>query len=91
MANVAAWLLALVAPIAKRALIALGIGVVSYAGIDAALDAVRVAIASNIGGISGEISSFLAMAGFFTAIGIIFGGVMARVALMAVSKLGRVL
>lgn len=91
MANLFLWFLAAVVPLAKRVLISLGIGFVSYTALTAALNAVISQVSSNISSIPYEISSFLAISGLFTAMGIIFGGVMARVSLMAVERFGKVL
>jgi hypothetical protein len=84
-------LLSWMAPLAKRVLIALGIGTISYVGIDAVMTGVISAITSSLGGLSSDIINILAMGGFTTAISIILGGVAARISMMTLKKLGSVL
>lgn len=84
-------LLAWMGPLAKRVLIALGIGTISYVGIDAVMTGVTSAITSSLGGLSSDIINILAMGGFTTAISIILGGVASRISMMTLKKLGSVL
>lgn len=90
MANLFVWLLAAAAPLAKRVLVSLGIGWVSYAGITAALGAVQNQIISYWGSMSADVSNILSLFGFGESLGIILGGMAARAALMAVDRLGKV-
>ena len=90
MANLAVWLLALVGPLVKKALVALGIGWVSYQGIDLAVSAIRDQIIAHWGALSADIASFLAFAGFGQAFGIVLSALAARAALMLVQHLGKV-
>jgi hypothetical protein len=86
--NLAAWLLALVGPLAKQVMVALGFGVLVYTGVDAtvsaALGAARTAWA---GSLHGEVSAFMALAGVNTALGIVAGGITARISMMTFKKL----
>lgn len=74
-------------PIAKRVLAALGMGVVSYSAINAALSGVQSAVTSAYGSISGEIAGILSLAGFGQAMGIVLGAMVARISYAQLSKL----
>lgn len=74
-------------PIAKRVLISLGFGIVSYAGLQTAFTAAQSALTSAYGAITGDIAGILGLAGFGQAIGVILGAMAARIAFMQVSKL----
>lgn len=74
-------------PIVKKALSALGIGVVSYAALITAMESVKSSLISIYGSISGDIAGLLGLAGFGEAIGIILGAMMARVTYMQISRL----
>ena len=88
MANLFAWLLAAVAPLAKRVLIALGIGTITYTGVDALISAVQSSISQQFGQLSAELAGLVAMTGFFDCIGILLGALAARAGVAAVARLG---
>lgn len=90
-ATIAAFLATAVGPLVKRALVAIGIGTVTYAGLDVAFGAARDLVVSNYGQMSGDVANLVSLAGVGQAIGIILGAMAARVALTALSTLGRVL
>lgn len=75
------------APIAKKVLTALGMGVVSYAAISAAMSGVQSAVIGAYGAITGDIAALLSMAGFGQAIGIILGAMVARISYAQLNKL----
>ena len=66
-------LIALVAPIAKRVLVALGIGIVTYAGYTVVLDAFMQQISSNLGQMPTAALQLITMFGFPDAAGVILG------------------
>lgn len=88
--NPAVWALALVAPLVKRILIALGVGLISYGGLALLATHVRDQVLGNLSGLTGEAYQVVAMSGAFEAVGIMLGGLAARAALMAVERFGRV-
>lgn len=90
MANLAAWVLSLVSPLVLRVMALLGLGVVSYAAIVPLLNTVLSAAASNYGAIPQSISQFLSLVGAPQAFGLIGGAMIARLSLVALSKIGRV-
>ena len=86
----AALLVALTGPIARQVLLSLGIGLVTYAGVDVAVSALlsqaRTAWASGPGGGAGAAAQLIAMAGVNTALSIIAGGISARVTMLVLKK-----
>lgn len=80
---------AIAGPVVKRALTALGFGVVSYAAMTAALNAALSAAKQSWAGLSGfpEALALIQMAGVSTALSIIAGALVARVALQSLKKL----
>lgn len=74
-------------PIVKKALSALGVGVVSYAALITAMEGVKNSLTSIYGAITGDIAGLLGLAGFGEAIGIILGAMMARVTYLQLSRL----
>lgn len=90
-ATIGAFLARAAGPIAKRVLVAIGIGTVTYQGLDVAFEAVKQNIISNYGQMSGNVADLVNLAGVGQAIGIILGALAARVALAAMSHLGKVL
>lgn len=83
----ATWLLALVQPLIVQALIALGVGVLTVAGIDLAVNQAMQWLTTAVGGIGADLANVLAMGGLFQGIGYIGGGISARIALAGASSL----
>lgn len=90
MPNLVGWLLALVWPLAKKVLLALGIGVLTYSGLSVLASQAQNEIISLWGQVPGDMSNMAALLGIPQAFGVILGGVMARVALISVGRLGRI-
>lgn len=88
MAGFGTFLVALAAPVVKRAMIALGFGLVSYAAMTAALNAALSAAKSAWAGLSGfpEALALIQMAGVNTAASIIAGALVTRVALQSLKR-----
>jgi hypothetical protein len=69
-------------------MVALGFGVLVYTGVDAAVTgALGAAKAAWSGSLYGEVTAFMALAGVNTALGIVAGGITARVSMMVFKKL----
>lgn len=86
----AAFLMALVGPLARQLLVSLGIGLITFVGLDAALSSALSAAKSSLVGLPSAVTALLAIAGFFTAFSIIAGGMVARISLMTLKRFGRV-
>jgi hypothetical protein len=84
----AAWILALVAPIAKRVMVALGIGIITVTGFDMAIGQLTTMINQSIGGTTSDILGIATMMGIPESIGIMLGGITSAASLMVVKRLG---
>lgn len=83
-----ALLMGLSVPLVKKVLIALGVGVLSYAGFSMIADQLKEAIINQWGQLGAASYQYLSLAGVPTALGILLGGFTAKAALLAVGKLG---
>jgi hypothetical protein len=88
MGSFASFLMMMVGPLARRVLLSLGLGLVSYGGLVLVANQVRDAVVSNYGQMSQTVLSLLNLLGAGQALGIILGGIAARAAFAAVSRIG---
>jgi len=88
MANFGVFLVALAGPIARRVLLSLGLGVVSYAGLALIAEQVKPAVVDNYGALSGNVLDLLNLLGAGQAIGIVLGAIIARAAFAAIARIG---
>jgi len=86
MGSLAAWLLAMAGPLAVRVLAALGVGWVSYAGYQLVVTAVVSSVGGLWGGLPAAVAGLSGLLGLTTAVGVMVGGVSARVALVVANK-----
>lgn len=86
-----AFLSAAVVPLAKKVLLALGLGTITYAGLQAAFDAAQSQVISHYGQMPAAAMQLADLAGVGQTIGILLGAMAARVGMIALSKIGRVL
>lgn len=89
-ANLSAWLLALAWPVVKKVLVALGIGVATYAGLQVIGAQIESSVLGAWGQIGGTTLQIATLGGVPEAIGIILGGFNARIAMVAYGKIGRI-
>ena len=86
--NLVTWLMSLAGPLARQALVSLGFGIVSYVGVSAAVTAALSSAQSAWGGGgAGDVAAFVGLAGVNTALGIIAGGITARVSMLVTKRL----
>jgi len=85
-----AFLAAAVWPLAKKVLLALGIGVLTYSGLTLLATQVQNEIIVLWGQVPASMANMAALLGIPQSIGVILGGVSARVALISVGRLGRI-
>ena len=78
-------------PLVKKALLAIGLGTVTYAGLQAAFNGAQAAVISNYGLMPAAALQIADLAGVGQTIGIILGALAARVGMVALSHIGRVL
>lgn len=87
MATFSNLLVSLAGPVVKKALVSLGVGAVTYAGLQAAASSAVSAAQTAFGGVGAGPAAILAMSGIFTAMSIIAGGIMAGITMVAVKRL----
>ncbi|BEU70737.1 MULTISPECIES: DUF2523 family protein [Ralstonia solanacearum species complex] len=85
----AAFLMALIGPLARQLLVSIGIGLITFVGLDAAVGAALSAAKSSLSGMPAVAAAILARGGVFTALSIIAGGITARISLMTLKRMGR--
>lgn len=85
--SIGAFLGAVAGPLAKRVLAALGIGAVSFVGLDLALSSILTAAKNSWSGLPAEILGYMSFLGANQALSIIAGAMTARVALVALKRL----
>lgn len=86
MAGWGTFLAAAAGPIAKRVMVSLGFGIVTMTGVTAAIETGVNAAKTAVGGITGVVADLLAIAGFFSALSILAGGLVAAGAMLVVKK-----
>ena len=86
MNSIATWLASIAGPLAWRVLGAIGLGVVVYQGVDAAVTAGLGQARTLWGSFGGTAADLVALSGINTALGIIAGGITARVSLMLMKR-----
>jgi Protein of unknown function (DUF2523) len=84
--NIASWLAGIAWPLVSRVMVAMGIGTVTYAGVTVAVNSALSSAKGAFGGMAGEVSSLMAIAGLFESLSIIAGGVLAGVAFMVLKR-----
>ena len=89
MGGLGSWLVALAGPLAKQVLFSLGVGVVSFVGLDVALNALLNTAKASWGGSSATVAAYVAMFGGNTALSIIAGALIARISLIPLKSLSR--
>ena len=90
MAQLFAWLLAAAWPIAKKVLVMLGIGFVTYEGLTTLLNNVISHAQTNWSQMPASTLSLLSMLGASDAIGIICGAMVARLSYAVVGRLTKI-
>lgn len=81
---------ALAGPLAKKVLTSLGIGFLTFAGVDTAVNAALGAAKANFAGVATDFAAILAMGGVFTSLSIIAGGIIGGLSMMVFSKLAKI-
>lgn len=90
MPTLIAFLLAAAWPIAKKVLIAMGIGFATYQGLTLVADQIKNEVLAAWGQIGGASLQILTLGGVPQSIGIILGAISAGAAMMAVARLTKV-
>ena len=90
MASLGGFFTAAAAPLAKKVLQGLGIGMVSYVGVELVFSQLRDLVTSSWSGLPLDIVSILSLAGWGQGLGIVLAAMAARVAMLSLSFLGKV-
>ena len=90
MPTLISWLLAAIGPLVRKALLTLGIGALSYAGVQGIINQLFSAVQLSWGAVGGVTQNVLTMAGVPEAVGIILGAYSAKASFIVLSKFGRV-
>jgi len=80
------WLVSMVVPIAKKALIALGISVVTYTGINIVLTNIQSEIIASVGGMVGAGAQLAAMWGFHESVGILLAAITTKYSMATLTR-----
>jgi hypothetical protein len=89
MPTLAVWLMTMITPVVGRVLFALGFSVISFVGFDAMFTQVAQQAASSYGSLPGDVLGLAGLAGFPEALGILFGALATRVALISATTLAK--
>jgi hypothetical protein len=84
------WLVGLAGPIARQVLLSLGIGVVTFVGLDSAISGALSSAKSAMGGLTGDYAAIVALGGGFAAVSIIAGGITAGVSMIALKRFTKI-
>lgn len=87
MTDLAQWLMGLIGPLATRVLASLGMGVLTFTGLDAALTSALDAAKSAIGGLPLDVALIVARFGFFDFMAITSGGLLSGLVWMQLKRL----
>jgi hypothetical protein len=90
MKTLAELLVALGGPIARKVLISLGIGFITFQGVDTAVNTALSAARNNFAGVTGDVAQLIALSGINWAMGTIAGGITAGVTMMILSKMAKI-
>lgn len=86
-----AFLSASIGALARKAMIAIGLGTITYAGLQAAFNAAQSQVISHYGQGPAAAMQLADLAGVGQTIGILLGAMAARVGMVALSRIGKVL
>lgn len=87
MDSLTSWLMALIGPLARRVMAALGVGVVTYTGLSEALDAAITTAQTALGGLPAEVALLVARFGFFEYMAITSGGIVSGLLWMQLKRM----
>ncbi|TAG01263.1 MAG: DUF2523 domain-containing protein [Betaproteobacteria bacterium] len=82
LAGAIAWLLALVPAFVAKILIALGIGVISYVGVNTLLANLSSVVMGNAGSVGGDLASFMGLAQVDVCISMVLSALSIRISLI---------
>lgn len=90
MGNLAAWLVSLAWPIVKKVMVAMGIGYATYEGLSLIGDQIRNQIITHWGQVGGVLMQILSLGGFPAFLGIVLGAFAAKLAMMTLTRITKI-
>ena len=78
-----AFLLTIAGPLALRVLLALGIGTLTFTGVDTAFGALVTSVTNSYGGLPAAVLQLVSLASIPAALGLVLGAMNARIAIWA--------
>lgn len=88
MISIGTWLAALAPVLTTKVLTSLGISIVVFTGVQAALSQLIDLAATNLNSVGGDVAAILALAGLHTAMSIFAGAMTGRLAFSQLKRLG---
>jgi len=85
-AGLGSFLAGIAATVTKRAMVGIGMGVVSFAALSTALQAALSSAKAAWGGLTGDVLAMVQIAGASTALSILAGGLVASVSVMLLKR-----
>jgi cyanate permease len=82
----AAFLLAMALPIAKKVFIALGLGIVTFTGLSLILNQLQSYIITSIGGVTADAAQVAALFGFHQSVGILLAAITTKFAMASFTR-----
>lgn len=86
MDSIADWLASITWPLVSRALKALGVGTVTYVGVNTAISGAMQASKDAFAGLAADVFSLLAIGGFFDFMSITSGGIISGLSWMVMKR-----
>jgi len=90
MASLGGLLAGAAGPLAKRVLQSLGLGMVTFAGLDIVFSQLRDLVITNWNNIPADVLAIASLGGYGDAVGIILGAIGARISYASLSHIGKV-
>lgn len=87
MASLGVYLDSISLPLVQKVLVGLGIGTVTYVGLQAAFNQIQTLIISNYNSVAAQIGALFFLAGFDYSVGLVLAAYAMRVSMVAVKKL----
>lgn len=86
-----AFLATSIGALVRKAMVAIGLGTITYTGLQSAFNGVQASVIANYGALDASALQIADLAGVGQAIGIILGAMAARVGIAVLSHFGKVL
>lgn len=89
-AGFGSFLLSMAGPIARQVMVSLGIGVVTFVGLNTAVSSALSSSKAAVSGLTGDLLQVAALAGLFVCMSVIAGGITAGVSMIALKRFTKI-